>query len=126
MPGEVTAYWSDRRLKENISALEDGEGLAIIDRLTPSRFTWKKEAEFVTQEIVKGGQEEVSMIAQEAQEVIPRAVRVNKVGKKAIIDGEEITDYLTINYDKITPYLIQAVKDLKREVERLKKRLGDE
>ena len=49
-----------------------------------------------------------------------------KVGKKAIIDGEEITDYLTINYDKITPYLIQAVKDLKREVERLKKRLGDE
>jgi hypothetical protein len=122
-PGEVTAYWSDRRLKENIQALDSGEGLALINRLVPSRFTWKKEAEHVTQNAVYGGQEEVSMIAQETQAVIPWAVKVNKVGKKHVIDGEEITDYLTINYDKITPYIIQAVKDLKQEIEELKQQL---
>jgi len=122
-PGEVTAYWSDRRLKENIRALDSGEGLALIDRLVPSRFTWKKEAEYVTQDAVYGGQEEVSMIAQETQAVLPVAVKVNKVGKKHIIDGEEIKDYLTINYDKITPYLVQAVKDLKREIDELRQQL---
>ena len=122
-PGEVTAYWSDRRLKENIRALDSGEGLALINRLVPSRFTWKKEAEYVTQDAVYGGQEEVSMIAQETQAVLPVAVKVNKVGRKHIIDGEEIKDYLTINYDKITPYLVQAVKDLKREIDELKQQL---
>jgi len=126
IPKDIIAYWSDRRLKENISALKDGEGLALIDKLTPSRFTWKKEAEYVTQDSVKSGVEEVSMIAQDTQAILPVAVNVNKTGKKSTIDGEEITDFLTINYDKITPYLIQAVKDLKQEIERLKKRLGDE
>jgi cell division septum initiation protein DivIVA len=63
------------------------------------------------------------MIAQETQAVLPVAVKVNKVGKKAVIDGEEIKDYLTINYDKITPYLVQAVKDLKREIEQLKEQI---
>ena len=126
VPYEITAYWSDRRLKENISELKDGEGMALIDRLKPSRFTWRKEAEYVTQDSVKSGVEEISMIAQDTQEILPIAVRVNKTGKKSIIDGEEITEFLTINYNKITPYLIQAVKDLKQEIERLKKRLGDE
>ena len=126
IPGDVTAFWSDRRLKENISALKDGEGLALIDQLTPSRFTWRKEAEYVTQDNVKSGVAEVSMIAQDTQAILPVAVKVNKTGRKSTIDGEEITDFLTINYDKITPYLIQAVKDLKQEIERLKKRLGDE
>ncbi len=122
--GEVVAYWSDRRLKENIKSLEPGEGLALIDRFRPTRFNWRKEAEIVTGNSVIGGTEEVSIIAQEAQEVLPSAVKVNKAGKKAEIDGEEVKDYLTIDYDKIAPWLIQAVKDLKAEIVSLKEEIN--
>jgi len=126
-PGNVVAYWSDRRLKENIQELPRGEGLDTIMKLKPSRFNWKKEAEQVTAGVIEGGLEEVSVIAQDTQEVLPNAVVINKSGnggkEKVIIDGEEVKDYLTVNYDKITPFLIQAIKDLKSEVDELREEL---
>ena len=123
-PGNVTAYWSDRRLKENIKELERGSGLDLIYKLKPSKFNWKKEATEVTGGVIEAGKEEVSIIAQEAQEVLCDAVVINKTGKKGVvIDGEEINDYLTINYDKITPFLIQAIKDLKDEIDDLKQEM---
>jgi hypothetical protein len=123
-PGNVVAYWSDRRLKENIKELERGSGLDLIYKLKPSKFNWKKEATEVTGGVIESGKEEVSIIAQEAQEVLSDAVVINKTGKKGVvIDGEEINDYLTINYDKITPFLIQAIKDLKDEIDDLKQEM---
>ena len=125
-PGNVTAYWSDRRLKKNIVELERGEGLKTIMGFKPSRFNWKDEAEELTSGVIKGGMEEVSVIAQEAQEVLPNAVVINKAGNAAgskarvTVDGEEVKDFLTVNYDKITPFLIQAVKDLKSELDDMK------
>jgi hypothetical protein len=122
-PGNVVAYWSDARLKKNITELERGEGLEKIMALKPSRFNWKDEAEQITQGVIKGGKEEVSVIAQETEEVIPDAVVINKAGggkNRVTVDGEEIKDYLTVNYDKITPFLIQAVKDLKSELDDMK------
>jgi hypothetical protein len=122
-PGNVVAYWSDARLKKNITELERGEGLDKIMALKPSRFNWKDEAEQITQGVIKGGKEEVSVIAQETEEIIPDAVVINKAGggkNRVTVDGEEIKDYLTVNYDKITPFLIQAVKDLKSELDDMK------
>jgi hypothetical protein len=124
--GNVVAYWSDQRLKENITEIK-GEGLETIMKLKPSRFNWKKQAEELTGGVIKHGQEEVAVIAQETQEVIPNAVEINMAGKggKPIYDddGNELKDYLTVNYDKITPYLIQAIKDLKAEVDDLREEL---
>jgi len=123
-PGNVVAYWSDRRLKENIQELPRGEGLDTIMKLKPSRFNWKKEAEQVTAGVIEGGMEEVAVIAQETQDVIPNSVVINKAGNggkdKIMVDGEELKDFLTVNYDKITPFLIQAVKDLKSELDELR------
>ena len=116
--GEVTAYWSDRRLKQNIKPLEKGSGLALVDRLVPSSFEWNKLATEVNEEFYEG-QEETALIAQEVQAVLPIAVAENKAGRKAGKDSN-IESYLTVKYDKITPYLIQAIKDLKAEIEELK------
>jgi len=53
------------------------------------------------------------LIAQEVQEVIPEMVRERAKG-----DG-----MLTLNYNDIVPYLIEAVKELTAEVEELKKKI---
>ena len=117
-PGEVTAYWSDRRLKKNIKPLEKGSGLALVDRLVPSSFEWNEVAASVYDGLYDG-QPETSLIAQEVQEVLPIAVAENKAGRKVGKDSS-VESYLTIKYDKIAPFLIQAIKDLKAEIEELK------
>ncbi len=124
-PGEVTAYWSDRRLKENIESLSLGEGTATINRLRPSRFNWRSDLEEIAPNLkgaVKPGKEEVGLIAQEVQEVLPDAVRENLSGRSAG-KGSSIESYLTVNYDRIVPFLIQAVNELTAEVAALKEQI---
>ena len=116
--GEVTAYWSDRRLKQNIKPLEKGSGLALVDRLVPSSFEWNELATKVNEGFYEG-QPETALIAQEVQEILPIAVSENKAGRCAGKDSH-IESYLTVKYDKITPFLIQAIKDLKAEIDELK------
>ena len=118
VPGDVTAFWSDRRLKKNIKPLEKGSGLALVSKLVPSSFQWNETAVSVY-EGFRDGQEETSLIAQEVQEILPIAVAENKSGRKAG-KNSSAESYLTVKYDKITPYLIQAIKDLQAEIEELR------
>jgi hypothetical protein len=61
----------------------------------------------------------VGVFAQEVQAVLPQAVRPaafdieNGISKS----GE---NYLTVQYDKIVPLLIEAIKELKIEIDQLK------
>lgn len=73
--GNVTAdnyyHTSDRRLKEDIRPLEEGEN--IVARLKPVRFHWKKD-----------DKPSMGFIAQEVEDVLPQAVITNKNGYKAM------------------------------------------
>lgn len=105
--GEVTAYSaSDRRLKTDIVTLKDS--LRIIELLNPVSYKWNSIAKELNP--MKGDEKDYGLIAQELESVMPELVHT-------VYDGR----YKSIDYVKLIPHLVCAIKELKIEVDRLKK-----
>ena len=100
---DVIAYASsDKRLKENVKKIK--YSLKKVKEIRGVEFDWKKGIKNFEQ---KG--HDVGVIAQEVEEVLPEVVQTRDTGYKAV------------KYEKIVPLLIEAIKELKEEVEELKK-----
>ena len=105
----ITAYnTSDIKLKENIKNLTNP--LDKIKQINGVEFDWTDD--YIKE---KGGEDgyfirkhDVGVIAQEIEKVLPEVVAERKDGTKAV------------KYEKIVPLLIEAIKELSDEVERLK------
>ena len=85
---------SDFRYKTDISTV--GDALSKVEQLRGVSFTWKES-----------GLPSYGVVAQELEEVLPE-----------LVHGE---DPKTVNYNGIIGVLIEAIKELKAEVEELKK-----
>jgi hypothetical protein len=92
--GLLVASSSDIRLKENIMPIE--KGLDKVLQLQGVNYTWKSDDKH---------EKKIGLIAQEVEKVLPELVFTNEA------DG-----YKGINYAEITAVLIEAVKELKKEV----------
>ena len=111
--GNVTAYASsDRRLKDNIFPIQNA--LEKINSISGVTFNWTDE--YINS---KGGideyflrKQDVGVIAQEVQKVLPEIV------------AEQTDGYLAVRYEKICTILIEAVKELTKKVEELEKKLA--
>jgi hypothetical protein len=90
--GDVTAF-SDARLKDNVQTIN-----GALDKVLSMRG--------VTFD--KGGQRGTGVIAQEMQEVMPEVVMQND-------------EYLSVAYGNLVGVLIEAVKELRAEVEEIKR-----
>jgi hypothetical protein len=101
---DVVAYGSpsDISLKENIKPIENA--LDTVSKLKGVTFDWKEK-----QDDVLNIKEDIGFIAQDVQEVLPELVRENSNGKLSLRDKG------------IVPILVEAIKDLKAEIEELKK-----
>ena len=101
--GNVTAY-SDARLKTDISTINDA--LGICGKLRGVSYKWLKD-----------GSAGIGVIAQEVEEVIPEVV-LTKVNTDPAT-GTEV-EVKSVDYGKIVGVLINAINELKEEVEELK------
>jgi len=121
--GSITGNTSDRRLKKNLVKIETP--LEKISKLTGYNFDWNDNVISLgfTPEIVTN---DVGLIAQDVQEVVPQAVvpapfdRVNELTETDRSKSRSGENYLTIQYDKIVPLLVEAIKELKAEIDALK------
>ena len=100
--GDVVAFsTSDINFKENISPITDA--LLKLENISGNTYDWKNEFEYIHG--FKGN--DVGVIAQEIQKILPEAVRERENG------------YLGVNYEKIIPLLIQSIKELSVKVKDL-------
>jgi len=95
---DVTAF-SDERLKSNITTIPDAL----------SKVSEMRGVHYVRNET---GKDSSGVIAQEMQKVAPELV----------LTAEDEMGTLSVNYGNITGYLIEAIKELKAEIEELKAR----
>jgi hypothetical protein len=103
--GDVVAFGSpsDKRLKENIKPIESALDKAM--KLQGVTFDWKKS------DSILDIKEDIGFIAQDVKEVVPELVRENENGM------------LSMRHQGITPILLEAIKELKAEIEELKKQI---
>ena len=102
---DITAFASDIRLKTNIEPIEN----ALDKVLALNGFTYNFNE--IGQSLgFDGTTTYVGVSAQEVQAVLPEAV------KPAPADS----NYITVQYEKLVPLLIEAIKELKAEINELK------
>ena len=104
--GDVIAFnASDMRLKNNLKVIEGA--LDKIDGIAGYEFDWNDNSPGWARQ--RG--HDVGVVAQEIEKIHPEIVEERKNG------------YLGVDYKRLVPLLIQSIKELKQEVEELKKKV---
>jgi len=102
--GDITAFStstsSDRKLKTNIVTVENA--LDKVCKLDGVTFDW-----------IKDGKESAGVVAQNVEDVLPRAV-------KEVKELNSDDTYKTVDYNQLSALFIEAIKELKEENKLLK------
>lgn len=106
--GDIYAYYtSDQTLKTNIVRIDSA--LAKVNSLDGVTFNWNEVAEEKLQKDVNV--RETGVIAQQVQSVLPEVIHTREDGT------------LAVDYSKMVPLLIEAIKELTSKVEDLQNQL---
>ena len=115
--GDITAGFSDRRLKTNIKPIEFA--LAKVNSLNGIAYTPNDLAETFGH---NKNENIVGLFADEVESILPEAVKLAPfdIGENGASKSGE--NYKTIQYEKLVPLLIEAIKELNSEIEELKRK----
>ena len=105
--GNITAFTSDIRLKTEIQPIEN----AVAKLLKLNGFTYEHNELAESLGYERNGERFSGVSAQDVKEVLPEAVKPAPAN----------ADYMTVQYEKLVPLLIEAIKELKTEIDELKK-----
>lgn len=118
--GDITAYSSDKRLKENLVTISDP--IEKIKSIGGYTYTWNKEVADAVG-FVPIAEEEHGVIAQEIQKVVPDAVAPAPFDTDEDGNSKSGDDYLTVRYERLVPLLIEAIKDQQAQIDDLKEEI---
>ena len=100
--GDIIAFYSsDERLKENIQPIQNA--LSKVESISGNTYDWKEGFETIHSHTGH----DLGVIAQEVQSVLPEVVNKRETG------------YLAVDYVKLVPVLIEAIKELSAKVKEL-------
>ena len=101
----VTAYYSDERLKDFIGKIPNA-----LEKVSMINGYYFKENDLAKSLGFSNDRMQVGVSAQEVKSILPEVITEAPFNDK----------YLTVWYDKLVPLLIEAVKELKKDIEELK------
>ena len=113
--GEITAYYSDERLK-NFSGKIEG----ALDKVMNLNGFYYTENDLAKSFGFNNDKQQVGVSAQQVQAVLPEAVRVAPF----VRDVETDIEYLTVQYEKLVPLLIEAIKEQQKKIEELEAKIN--
>ena len=96
---DVTAF-SDKRLKTDISNIENG-----IEKVMQMQGVHYKRND------IEGAKPQIGVLAQDMEAIVPEIV----------LTADDDMQTKSVDYGKLTAVLIEAIKDLKAEIDELKK-----
>lgn len=111
----ITAYYSDKRLKTEIGKIENA--LDKIDQLCGVIYTQNKLAETFG---YNNYDEQVGLYAQDVKNVQPQAVKPAPFDIAEDGSSKSGENYLTVQYEKLVPLLVEGIKELRAEIKKLK------
>jgi hypothetical protein len=104
--GDITGFYlSDERLKTNLQPIDDA--LTKVSMLNGVTFDWNATAR---ESKPNRTRREAGIIAQQVEKVLPEVIETR-------LDG-----YKAVDYEKLVPLLIEAIKELSDKVDRLENR----
>lgn len=116
--GGFSAY-SDERLKENITTIDNAlDKVALMDGIT---FTWKDTEK-------RGNGKQFGVTAQNMLEVdsaLPVLSGDAEATQEDIDNPDVNTEFYTFDYARLTPYFIEAIKELKTKLEAAEARITE-
>jgi hypothetical protein len=106
--GDVTAFYSDERLKDF-----DGTIPNALDKVKSLNGYYYYENEKAKEYGYDNPDRQVGLSAQEVEKVLPEVIA------EAPINTEYKTDYKTVKYEKMIPLLVEAMKEQQEQIEKL-------
>jgi len=114
----ITAYYSDERLKNIISTIQSP--LEKVNQLSGVIYTNNDVAASFGYTDMS---EQVGLLAGQVQKVLPQIVKSAPFDTE-FIDGVEVSksgqNYKTVQYEKVIPLLVEAIKEQQKQIEELK------
>lgn len=114
----ITAFYSDERLKKDIVLIADP-----LDKLLKLRGVTYTQNEVAERYGYTDYSQQVGVIAQDVLAVLPEAVKPAPFDIAEDNTSKSGEDYMTVQYEKLVPLLIEAVKELTMKVRELESRL---
>ena len=112
--GNITAYYSDERLKTKTANISNP--LKIIDKLNGFYYTPNELAHSLG---ITNNKQDIGLSAQEVQSVLPELVNIAPFDLEKDKDGNKVSksgeNYLTLSYDRLAPVFVEAIKELNQK-----------
>jgi hypothetical protein len=115
----IVAFYSDERLKKDIVTIPDA-----LEKVLSLRGVTYFSNEIAESYGYTSKERMVGVLAQDVQKVLPEAVKPAPFDILQLNEGIEISrsgeNYMTVQYEKLVPLLIEAIKTLNKEIKELK------
>lgn len=121
--GNITEYYSDERLKTKISTIENAlekvcslEGFLYVENDLARSLGYSNK------------EQQVGLSAQSVKKVLPEAVSLAPVDMETselggIITSKSGENYLTVDYSRLVPLLVESIKELTSKLEEATNRI---